>query len=215
MKIDNDLKFVIATLIFVLLSLVVTAQESVVSDTTYIVQRGDTVFQVKQIVYNTGKKTTDESPIGRDTASVLRELRQQAYNLAQQYATALLYTENEPAFRRTIGGFSSSINAVSGRSYFEDLDKIVGLGDSLLGSYNLRINGANPVNATIIRNNQNALRLRVNNTNYPIEIYSELLFRVRNFDDGAAKVDFYFVRTGIQSRRWTGGNRRYVLTKTN
>lgn len=207
---------IVAIFAYAMLSTTVCkGQESVLSDTTYIVLRNDTVFQVKQIVYNTGKKIMSEDPIGRDTASVLRELRQQAYNLAQQYATALLYTENEPTFRRTINGFSSAINGVVGRSYFEDLDKIVGIGDSLVGTYNLRINGANPVAATIIRNNQNALRLRVNNTNYPIEIYSELLFRVRNFYDGAAKVDFYLVRPSIQGRRWTGGNRRYVLTKTN
>lgn len=206
---DQDLKFIIAALFFTLLSLFVTAQESIISDTTYIVLRGDTIFQVKQISYNTGRKFIDETPVGRDTSSALVELRQQAYNLSQQYANAMIYIENEASFRRTIAGFSSAIQAIVGRTYFQDADTDVGIGNQLLGSYNFRVNGANPLNASIIRNAQGLLRFRVNNTNYPIDIYSELLIRIRNYEG----IDFFLVRTSAQATTWTGGQRRYVLRK--
>lgn len=209
MKIDNDLKFVIAALMFVLLSLVVKAQEQVISDTTYVVNRGDTVFQVKQIAYNTGRKTIDETPVGRDTASVLKELRQQAYNLSQQYALAMLYIESESSFRRTIAGFSSAIQTVINRTYFEDSDRVVGIGNTLIGTYGFRINGGNQLNASIIRNTQGLLRFRVNNTNYPIDIYSELLIRIRNYEG----IDFFLVRTSAEATTWSGGQRRYILRK--
>lgn len=202
----DQLKFIF---IFVLLSLVVKAQESIVSDTTYIVLRGDTIFQVKQISYNTGRKFIDETPVGRDTSSALVELRQQAYNLSQQYATAMIFTENETSFRRTIAGFSSAIQAIVGRTYFQDQDIDVGIGNQLLGSYNFRVNGANPLSASIIRNAQGLLRFRVNNNNYPINIYSELLIRIRNYEG----IDFFLVRTSAQATTWTGGQRRYILRK--
>lgn len=206
---DQDLKCIIAAFIFVLLSLVVKAQESIVSDTTYIVLRGDTIFQVKQISYNTGRKFIDENPVGRDTTAALVELRQQAYNLSQQYANAMIYTENEASFRRTIVGFSSAIQAIVGRNYFQDADQLVGIGNQLLGNYNFRVNGANALNASIIRNAQGLLRFRVNSTNYPIDIYSELLIRIRNYEG----VDFFLVRTSAEATAWTGGQRRYVLRK--
>lgn len=217
MKKDHDLKFILAAFIAVILSLFIGtkshAQEQIISDTTYVLQRNDTLFQVKTVQYNTGKKTIDETPIGRDTATALIEVRQQAYNISQQFAAAVWIAENERSFRRTISGYSSSIQAIVGRTFQQDLDNI-GLGQAIMGTYNLRVNGTT-LPATIIRNQSGSLRMRVNGTNYTIELYSELLIRIRNFDDANAKVDFYLVRSSANSARWIGGNSRYVLIKTN
>lgn len=211
------MKFILAAFAAVILSLFIgcttaKAQTQIVSDTSYLVNRNDTLFQVKETRYVTGKRVIDEEPIGQDSISIIRDIRQQAYTLAQQFAYTLYIAENEKAFRRTIAGYSDIFETVAGRTLESEIDLTAGLGDSLLGNYILRIKGI-PVNASIIRNPSGAIRFRVNNTNYPVDLYSELLFRVRNFDDGAEKVDFYFVRSSPQDKKWSGGFGRYILIK--
>lgn len=208
---NPDLKFILAALFFTLLSLVIKAQESVVADTSYIVIRNDTVFQVKLVQYNTGRITSDQTPLGRDTSSALTELRQQAYNLSQQFATAMLYTENARAFRRTVQGFSAAINSIVGRTYYQDVDQQVGLGKELIGTYTFRVNGSTAILAAVIRNAQGMLRFRVNNTNYPLDIFSELLIYIRNYEGQ----DIFLVRNSPTSTVWGGGLGRYFLKKTN
>lgn len=206
------LKLIIAAFIAVILSLFIsstaTGQESILSDTSYIAIRNDTVFQVKKVTYANGRKTVDENPIGRDTSSALVELRRQAYDLSQQYSLAMLYTENEAKFRRTIMGYSDAVQQVTGRSYFREISNILPEA-TLLGEYTLKVNGTDAVNATILKNAQGNLRLRIGGTNYTLDAYSELLMRVRNYQN----TDFFLVRPTADAKRWTGGGRKYILTK--
>lgn len=206
------MEYIIVTLFAysMLSSTVCAGQESIVSDTSYIVTRNDTVFQVKLIQYNTGRITSDQVPIGRDASSALTELRQQGYNLSQQFATAMIIVESERSLRRTIAGYSAAINQVNGTTnYFKEVETAVG-DDNLLGTYNFRVDNAEPVNASIIRNAAGLLRFRQGSTNYPLDVYSELLLRIRNYNGS----DFFLVRNSAQSSQWRGGLGKYMLTKT-
>lgn len=198
--------FFVLALIFS--ALFVNAQDVIVSDSAYVSVKNDTFYQMRVQVYASGRKVTEEAPLGRDTVQAVSALLSQGYALSKEFANGLLIVENENRFRKTINGLSAAINAVTGLTYYRQIDARVG--DNLLGEYRLKVGDNAPVNVSIIRTNAGLFRLRQGTTNYVVDVYAENLLRVRAYNNET----FFLVQTGAEPIRFTGMGRKYILTKT-
>lgn len=197
-------------LIFFLLFFAVQSafgQDVIISDSAFVSIKNDTFYQMRVQSYASGRKVTEENPLGRDTANVLSTLIGQAYDVSSQFANALLIVENQNRFQKTINGISASISKLSSLSYYQQIDARIG--DQLIGAYNLRFGDESPVNCSIIRTNTGLIRLRQGTTNYILDVYTDLFIRVRNYNNET----FFLVRSSANDARWTGANKKIILTK--
>lgn len=196
-----------AFLFFFVAIATVSAQETIVSDSAYVSIKNDTFYQMRVQVYNTGRKVTEEAPLGRDTVAAVSALIGQAYALSAEFAQGLLIVENQSRFQKTINGLSSAINNITGLSYYRQIDARIG--ESLLGDYRLNVGEAAPVNVSLIRTNAGLFRLRQGTTNYVVDVYTEKLLRVRNYNSET----FFLTLINENPIRYSGLSRKYVLTK--
>lgn len=185
-------------LIVSLLAFVVVYSQTadlVVSDTTYIEQRGEARFYIQKITYGSGRIVTDERPATAiDTTVEVNRIVSEIFPQLEQYAAAALVVAGSREIQRKIRSASQSIQSLTGRSLSTEIDnRLTGL--SLEGDYRLR-QGAITTDATISRSAQGVLRMRESNVNYPIFIISRRWIQVKykgtDFDlfwDGEQWVD--------------------------
>jgi hypothetical protein len=193
--------------------------QSAISDTAFIENRADGFWQVKTVVYDNGRKLTEESPIGADTATTLNAIIGQIYPDFQAYADgAVNAIKRYSAMRQILSSANNSLLQISGSNYTTSLAGLIG--DEFLGQYTIRVNGA-LIDAEIIRLPSGPLRFRQGGTNFVVDIISRNWIRIRRYQgtstqatDQASYVDFFQDNTGIFYEASQGiGRPVYILRK--
>ena len=207
-------------ILFLLLPCAVFGQ-TLTTDTSYITQRDSVFFQVKILAYDNGKRITEETPIGSDTAAVANAIIGDAYPQFQNYAAGAnrVLTGYLP-MRQLLNGVNTSLLQATGVNYLNTM--AAQIGDEFVGPYLMRVNGVN-IDAEIVRLNNGALRYRQGGTNFVIAILSRNWFRLIRYDgtstpttDPATFVDFFADDRGIFVSNTDGrGIIRFTFRKVN
>jgi hypothetical protein len=205
---------------FLLLPCAVFGQ-TLTTDTSYITQRDSVFFQVKILGYDNGKRITEETPIGSDTAAVANAIIGDAYPQFQNYAAGAnrVLTSYLP-MRQLLNGVNTSLLQTTGVNYLNTM--AAQIGDEFVGPYLMRVNGVN-IEAEIVRLNNGALRYRQGGTNFVIAILSRNWIRLIRYDGSnvvtpnvGTFVDFFADDRGVFVSNTDGtGVIRFVLRKVN
>ena len=207
-------------ILFLLLPFAVFGQ-TLTTDTSYITQRDSVFFQVKILGYDNGKRITEETPIGSDTAAVANAIISDAYPQFQAYAAGAnrVLTSYLP-MRQLLNGVNTSLLETTGVNYLNTMAATIG--DEFVGAYQMRVNGV-WVDAEIVRLSNGALRYRQGGTNFVIAILSRNWFRLIRYDgtstpttDTGTFVDFFADDRGIFVSNTDGrGIIRFTFRKVN
>lgn len=190
-------------------------------DTSYIIRKDTTFFQVKILEYDNGKRLTEETPIGSDTTAVANAIIGDAYPQFQAYAAGAnrVLTSYLP-MRQLLNGANTSLLETTGLNYLNTMAATIG--DEFVGVYQMRVNGV-WVDAEIVRLSSGALRYRQGGTSFVIAILSRNWFRLIRYDgtstptaDPGTFVDFFADDRGIFVSNTDGrGIIRFTFRKNN
>ena len=207
-------------ILFILLPFAVFGQ-TLTTDTSYITQRDSVFFQVKILGYDNGKRITEETPIGSDTAAVANAIIGDAYPQFQNYAAGAnrVLTSYLP-MRQLLNAAQASLTQATGVNYLNTL--AANIGDEFVGDYVMRVN-RDLIDAQIVRLPSGALRYRQGGTNFVINIISRNWIRLIRYDGSSTVtpepgtfVDFFADERGVFVSNTDGtGVIRFVLRKAN
>jgi hypothetical protein len=172
-------------MIFLLLLAAVSlsAQDSVVLDTTFTENRGGGNVYVNRIVYASGRIVTDERPLSSlDTLKEIESIIRNIFPALEQYAANAVAVASGNELERRLRATNQTMVSLSGKTYFSQIDDRVARG-TIEGDYNLRFNGTR-VTVSITRLASGNLRYREGGLNYAVDIISRSWLRIRNYKSG-------------------------------
>lgn len=171
-------------------ALLAHAQDGVLSDTSYIENRQGTFYNISVTTFESGRRLTDEAPLGSDTTEVINAIIGPAFTQFSQYATQVVAAQTQYARQRqTQRAVSASVMRLLGVSYFQAVSGLIE--NELLGTYQIRVNGAAPVQGEIIRLQSGALRYRQGGQNYVLDVFSRNWIRIRNLPGAPEMLDLF------------------------
>ncbi len=202
--------------LFLLLPALISAQDAVSSDTSYIENRQGVFWQVTQTTYESGRIVSDQTPIGSDTATVVNAVIGSLFPSLTQYADAAVQATKLQQQRKRIAEAGQSLTLLIGKNYYTSLGDLIG--DEFLSEYTMRVNGSAPIAVEVIRLASGALRYRQGGTNFVFDVVTRNWVRIRRYDgsstqtaDQSIVVDLFF---DAAAKRWIDASGRYILRKT-
>jgi hypothetical protein len=201
--------------LFLLLPALISAQDAVSSDTSYIENRSGVFWQVTQTTYESGRIVSDQTPIGSDTATVVNAVIGALFPALTQYAEASVQATKLNQQRKRITEAGQSLTLLIGKNYYTALGDL--LGDEFLSEYTMRVNGSAPIAVEVIRLASGALRYKQGGTNFVFDVVTRNWVRIRRYDGTATQtadqsivVDLFF---DAAAKRWIDASGRYILRK--
>lgn len=176
--------------LFLLLPLLAHAQDGVLTDTSYIENRNNMFFHISIVTYQSGRILRDEVPLGSDTSAVVNAIIGPAFSQFSQYATQVVAAQTQyNRQRQTQQAVSASVMRLLGVSYFLVVSNLIE--KELLGSYQMRVSGAAPVQGEIIRLQSGAVRYRQGGQTYVLDVFSRNWIRIRNLPGAPEQLDLF------------------------
>lgn len=201
--------------LFLLLPALISAQDAVSSDTSYIENRSGVFWQVTQTTYESGRIVSDQTPIGSDTATVVNAVIGALFPALTQYADAAVQATKLNQQRKRIAEAGQSLTLLIGKNYYTSLGDLIG--DEFLSEYTMRVNGNAPINVEVFRLASGALRYKQGGTNFVFDVVTRNWVRIRRYDgtstqtaDQSIVVDLFF---DAAAKRWIDASGRYILRK--
>jgi len=201
--------------LFLLLPALISAQDAVSSDTSYIENRQGVFWQVTQTTYESGRIVSDQTPIGSDTATVVNAVIGALFPALTQYADAAVQATKLQQQRKRIAEAGQSLTLLIGKNYYTALGDL--LGDEFLSEYTMRVAGGAALNVSVLRLASGALRYRQGGTNFVFDVVTRNWVRIRRYDgsstqtaDQSIVVDLFF---DAAAKRWIDASGRYILRK--
>ena len=201
--------------LFLLLPALISAQDAVSSDTSYIENRSGVFWQVTQTTYESGRIVSDQTPIGSDTATVVNAVIGALFPALTQYADAAVQATKLQQQRKRIAEAGQSLTLLIGKNYYTSLGDLIG--DEFLSEYTMRVNGNAPINVEVFRLASGALRYKQGGTNFVFDVVTRNWVRIRRYDgtstqtaDQSIVVDLFF---DAAAKRWIDASGRYILRK--
>jgi len=165
------------------------AQETIVSDTSYIENRQGVFWQVKTQVYARGRIVSDQTPLGSDTSAVAQAILGPVFAQFSQYGQMAARVQTQYARQRqALGAANATLMALLGINYLTITGNEVG--EQFLGAYTMRVNGGQPIAGEVIRLGSGALRWRQGGQNFVFDVMSPYWIRLRSYDS-IAILDLY------------------------
>lgn len=193
----------------------VTAQDAVLSDTSYIENRTGVFWQITATTYESGRITSDQVPLGRDTATVVNAVIGALFPALTQYAEASVQATKLQIQRKRITEAGQSLTLLIGKNYYTALSDL--LGDEFIADYTMRVNGGSNINVSILRIGGGGLRYRQGGTNFTLDVVTRNWLRIRRYDGTATQtpdtnvvVDLFY---DAPAKRWIDASGRYLLRK--
>lgn len=201
--------------LFLLLPALISAQDAVSSDTSYIENRSGVFWQVTQTTYESGRIVSDQTPIGSDTATVVNAVIGALFPALTQYADAAVQATKLQQQRKRITEAGQSLTLLIGKNYYTALGDL--LGDEFLSEYTMRVAGGAALNVSVLRLASGALRYRQGGTNFVFDVVTRNWVRIRRYDGSSTQtaeqsivVDLFF---DAAAKRWIDASGRYILRK--
>lgn len=201
--------------LFLLLPALISAQDAVSSDTSYIENRSGVFWQVTQTTYESGRIVSDQTPIGSDTATVVNAVIGSLFPSLTQYADAAVQATKLNQQRKRVTEAGQSLTLLIGKNYYTSLGDLIG--DEFLSEYTMRVNGNAPINVEVFRLASGALRYKQGGTNFVFDVVTRNWVRIRRYDgtstqtaDQSIVVDLFF---DAAAKRWIDASGRYILRK--
>jgi len=201
--------------LFLLLPALISAQDAVSSDTSYIENRQGVFWQVTQTTYESGRIVSDQTPIGSDTATVVNAVIGALFPALTQYADAAVQATKLQQQRKRIAEAGQSLTLLIGKNYYTSRGDLIG--DEFLSEYTMRVNGNAPINVEVFRLASGALRYKQGGTNFVFDVVTRNWVRIRRYDgtstqtaDQSIVVDLFF---DAAAKRWIDASGRYILRK--
>lgn len=195
-------------------------QETADSTTTSVENRQGVFFSVVRNYYPSGRILTDEQPLGSDTLQVANAIIGGTFSVLTDFANKAVEVARIQAKRRLITETSNALS-VLGRDYFSIMDGLLRtefLPDSVTTvAYQMRVNGADPVNCSFRRNAGGNLVFRQGSQNFSMDIITRNWIRIRRYDGSATQTADNAVRVDLfreTPRRWISGDLKFILVKT-
>ncbi len=193
----------------------VTAQDAVLSDTSYIENRTGVFWQVTATTYESGRITSDQVPLGRDTAVVVNVVIGALFPVLMQYANAAVEATKLTQQRKRITEAGQSLTLLVGKNYYTALSDM--LGDEFIADYTMRVAGGSNINVSVLRIGGGALRYRQGAQNFVLDVVTRNWIRIRRYDGTATQtsdtnvvVDLFY---DAPAKRWIDATGRYLLRK--
>lgn len=201
--------------LFFFLPALLSAQDAVLSDTSYIENRAGVFWQVTQTTYESGRIVSDQTPMGRDTATVVNAVIGSLFPALTQYADAAVQATKLQQQRKRITEAGQSLTLLIGKNYYTALGDL--LGDEFIADYTMRVNGGTAISVEVFRLAGGGLRYKQGGTNFVFDVVTRNWVRIRRYDGTATQtadqnvvVDLFF---DAGAKRWVDANRRYILKK--
>jgi hypothetical protein len=192
-----------------------TAQDAVLSDTSYIENRSGVFWQITATTYESGRITSDQVPLGRDTATVVNAVIGALFPALTQYADAAVSATKLQIQRKRIAEAGQSLTLLIGKNYYTALSDL--LGDEFIADYTMRVAGGSNINASVLRLSGGGMRYRQGSTNFTLDVVTRNWIRIRRYDGTATVtpdvnvvVDLFF---DAPAKRWIDASGRYILRK--
>ncbi len=202
--------------LFLFLPAIISAQDAVSSDTSYIENRSGVFWQVTQTTYESGRIVSDQTPIGSDTATVVNAVIGTLFPALTQYADAAVQATKLNQQRKRVTEAGQILTLLIGKSYYTALGDLIG--DEFLSEYTMRVAGGAALNVSVLRLASGALRYRQGGTNFVFDVVTRNWVRIRRYDgtstqtaDQSIVVDLFF---DAAAKRWIDASGRYILRKT-
>jgi len=172
----------------------------IVTDTAYVQWRTspDTAWlYVRAITYNDGSSNVSTTRVG-DTTAMRTYLINQVLDEQRQYAAAIRTVVNSTGLEARTTLVSNMLETVTGGTNYSQ-SIALGVGERLMGSYNVSVTGQSTFQATLIRGSSGSVQLRRvdNGTNYTVSVRSDLSIRITNLPGASGNTVVAF--TGFNS----------------
>ena len=207
-------------IIFFLLALpfALAAQEQPDSTLTTYENRAGVFFSVVRNYYPTGRISTEETPLGSDTAAVANAIIGPVFTANTQIAIYAAQVARINRQRQQVTAASQALQSLVGLDYADVVENIVAQEflDSLQPTpYVMRVNGV-PIDVELRQNNNGRLVLRQGSTNFRIELFSRNWIRIRRYQgsetetpDNTVRLDLFEETPG----RWISQDLGYTLRR--
>lgn len=179
----------------ILLALLLCACEAgaqkIILDRTYVVKSGQNFTQVKERVFDNGKRRLDEIPY--DTAQVLSLYISLQKHQAEEVASAALNAIGRSKAVKQIRDYDDGSTAVTGISTADSVART--LYSVHIQGRNMELDSAGVVHSVQINPRAaGGYNLRLNGKNYRIDLFEKRWIRLRNFPAQGTDTDLWLYK---------------------
>jgi hypothetical protein len=211
--------------LFLLFPLCLAAQEQPDSTAQSIENRAGVFFSVNRAFFPSGRILTDETPLGRDTATVANAIIGPVFSTLTAFSEKVVEVARIQRMRQLINSTDNSLTSLLGKGYFDIVQDAViadflpqdSTGATPPVAYTMRVNGGNAINVTLQKNAGGRLVMRQGSTNFLVDVVTRNWIRLRRYDgtgtatpDTSVRVDLHFEQARGQ---WVSSDLRYTFRK--